>query len=79
MLTLSAAEARAILYRLLDQVTATHEPVLITGQHNNAVLVSEEDWRGIEETLHLLGIPSMREAIVVGLNTPVEECKDHFE
>ncbi len=79
MTTLTVTEARANLYKLLDVVTETHEPILITGKRGNAVLVSEEDWRAIEETVYLLGIPGMRESIIEGLNTPVEECIDEVE
>lgn len=79
MPTLAATEARARLYKLLDQVAATHTPILITGKRANAVLISEEDWRSIEETMYLLNIPGMRESIVEGLETPVEECFDEVE
>ncbi len=79
MPTLTATEARAKLYNLLDEVAATHEPVLITGKRANAVLLSEEDWRAVEETLYLLGIPGMRESIIEGLNTPIEQCSDEVE
>jgi antitoxin YefM len=79
MPTLSATEARANLYRLLDEVAATHEPVLITGKRTNAVLVSEEDWHAIEETMYLLSVPGMRESIIAGLNTPIEECDEEVE
>ncbi len=76
MPTLSVTEARAKLYKLLDEVAATHEPVLITGKRTNAILVSEEDWRAIEETMYLLSVPGMRESIIEGLNTPLEECDE---
>jgi prevent-host-death family protein len=79
MPTLTATEARAKLYRLLEQVASTHEPVLITGRQTNAVLISEEDWRSIEETMYLLSIPGMRESIIGGLNTPIEESDDEVE
>ena len=74
MTTLTASEARSKLYRLIDEAASTHTPILITGKRSNAVLISEEDWRAIQETLHLLSIPSMRESIREGLNTPIEEC-----
>lgn len=74
MTVLTATEARANLYKLLDEVAATHEPILITGKRTNAVLVSEDDWRAIEETIYLLSIPGMRESIVEGLNTPLDKC-----
>ena len=74
MATLTASEARSKLYRLIDEPAASHQPVLITGKRANAVLVSEEDWRAIQETVHLLSIPGMRESIREGLNIPMEEC-----
>jgi len=74
MATLTASEARSKLYRLIDETAASHRPVLITGKRSNAVLVSEEDWRAIQETLYLLSVPGMRESIREGLSTPVEEC-----
>ncbi len=74
MTTLSASEARAKLYKLLDEAASSHEPIQITGKRNNAVLVSEEDWRSIQETLYLLSIPGMRESIREGLDMPVEQC-----
>ena len=76
MPTLTVTEARSKLYKLLDDVAESHEPILITGKRNNAVLVSEADWRAIEETMYLLSIPGMRESIIEGLNTPVEELSD---
>jgi len=76
MPTLSATEARAKLYHLIDQTSETHEPVLITGKRGNAVLLSEDDWRSIQETLYLLNIPGMRESIREGLATPLEQCTE---
>ncbi|MFA9462393.1 type II toxin-antitoxin system Phd/YefM family antitoxin [Thiohalorhabdus methylotrophus] len=74
MPTLTASEARSQLYRLIDQVAESHEPTLISGKRNNAVILSEDDWRTIQETLHLLAIPGMRESIHEGMETPIEEC-----
>lgn len=74
MTTLTASKARERLYKLLDETASSHEPVLITGKRNNAVLLSEEDWRAIEETLYLLSIPGMRESIKEGIETPVDKC-----
>ncbi len=75
MNTMKASEAREKLYRLLDETAAAHEPVLITGPRSNAVLVGEEDWNAVQETLHLLSVPGMRESIREGLATPIEECE----
>ncbi len=74
MTTLTASRARAQLYRLLDKTASSHEPVQIAGRRNSAVLISEEDWRAIQETLYLVSIPAMRESIRRGLKTPVEKC-----
>jgi antitoxin YefM len=76
MPTLTATEARSKLYQLIDESASTHEPVLITGKRANAVLLSEEDWKAVQETLYLLGIPGMRESIRKGLKTPVQKCSD---
>jgi len=72
----TATEVRAHLYRLLDQVAKTHEPIAITGKRHNAVLVSEEDWRAIQETLYLLSIPGMRQSIRNGLRTPLSKTSE---
>jgi antitoxin YefM len=76
MTILSASEARKRLYNLVDEVKETHVPVRIVGKRNSAVLVSEEDWRAIEETLYLTSVPEMRESIKEGLKTPVDECAE---
>lgn len=63
MATLNVSEARSSLYRLIDQAAESHKPIFISGKRANAVLVSEEGWNAIQETLHLLAIPNMRESI----------------
>ena len=75
MTTLKATEARAMLYKLIDEAAASHKPITITGKRSNAVLLSEEDWNAIQETLYLLSIPGMRESIREGLKTPLSKCK----
>ncbi|MCK5801447.1 MAG: type II toxin-antitoxin system Phd/YefM family antitoxin [Lentisphaeria bacterium] len=79
MTTMTATEARKQLYGLLDSVAASHEPVHIAGRRNSAVLIADEDWRAIQETLYLTAIPEMRESIIEGLATPVEECAEEIE
>jgi antitoxin YefM len=74
MTTLTATEARRRLYALLDALADSHEPIQITGKRNTAVLVSEVDWRAIQETLYLNSIPGMRASIRRGVKTPVEKC-----
>jgi PHD/YefM family antitoxin component YafN of YafNO toxin-antitoxin module len=79
MTTLSATEARKCLYSLVDDVAESHAPVQILGKRHSAVLIAEEDWRAIQETLHLTSVPGMRESIQNGLKTPVEECDTELE
>jgi antitoxin YefM len=74
MTTLTATEARAKLYKLMDEAASSHEPIQITGKRANAILIAEDDWRAIQETLYLVSIPGMRESIRKGLKTPVEKC-----
>ena len=78
MTTISATEARSKMYRLIDEISSSHKPVTITGKRANAVLISEEDWCAIQETLYLLSIPGMRESIREGLQTPIEECSEEL-
>ena len=79
MATISASEARAKLYRLIDEAASTHQPLLITGKRNRAVLIAEEDWEAIQETLYLLSIPGMRESIREGMETPLERCDEELD
>jgi prevent-host-death family protein len=74
MPTLTATEARSKLYGLIDETASSHEPIVIKGKRSNAVLISEDDWRAIQETMYLLNIPGMRDSIRDGLATPLEEC-----
>lgn len=76
MTTIKATDARAALYRLIDETAETHRPITITGKRHNAILVSESDWNAINETLYLLSIPGMRESIQEGLNANVDECAE---
>ena len=76
MATLPASRARATFFRLLDQVAESHEPVTITAKRGNAVLVAEEDWRAIQETLFLLSVPGLRESIREGMDTPAADCSE---
>jgi antitoxin YefM len=79
MTAISATEARKRLYQLLDEVSDSHQPVEITGPRNSAVLVSNEDWRAVQETLFLVSIPGMRESILEGMATPLEELADTLD
>lgn len=79
MSTTNATKARQNLFRLIDQVNDSHEPVLITGKKASAVLISESDWKAIEETLYLSGIPGMVESIRDGMNAPTADMDETLE
>ena len=76
MTTISITEARSNLYKLVDNVRSHHTPILITGKRGNAVLVSEDDWRAIQETLYLVSMPGMRDSIRAGMEEPVDSCSE---
>jgi prevent-host-death family protein len=79
MSTITASEARARLFRLIDEAAESHQPLLITGKRNKAVLIAEEDWQAIQETLFLLSVPGMRESIREGMAEPVDECAEDLD
>ena len=79
MPTITASEARANLYRLIDEAASSHQPLLISGKRNKAVLVAEEDWTAIQETLSLLSIPGMRESIREGMAMSPDECSEELD
>lgn len=77
--TVTATQARAQLFRLIDETAHNHQPIMITGKRNNAILVAQEDWDAIQETLYLLSVPGMRESIQEGMATPVAECETELD
>ncbi len=79
MTTLNATEARSRLYSLIDETASTHQPIVITGKRGNAVLLAEEDWNAIAETLSLLSVSGMRESILEGMATPLAECAQELK
>ncbi|MCY4565388.1 MAG: type II toxin-antitoxin system Phd/YefM family antitoxin [Gammaproteobacteria bacterium] len=79
MTTLNATDARSKLYRLIDETTQSHKPILITGKRGNAVLLAEQDWNAINETLYLVSMPGMRESIRQGLETGLDDCKTDLD
>ena len=75
----SVTEARQTLFGLVDQVNESHEPVTITSKRGNAVLVSEQDWKALQETLYLKSIPGVWDSIEEGIREPLEECSDQLD
>jgi len=79
MTTMTATEARKQLYSLLDDVADSHEPIQIAGRRHSAVLLSEDDWRAVQETIYLTGVPGMRDSIRKGLKTPIDKCTTEID
>ena len=79
MTTVNVTEARANLYKLIDDASVSHEPVVITGKRGNAVLLAESDWNAINETLYLLSVPGMRESILEGMRENLEDTSTELE
>ena len=75
MTVLDAAEARSRLHSLIDEAAQTHRPIMIAGRSGNAVLLAEEDWNAINETLYLVSIPGMRDSIREGMESDLGECE----
>ena len=79
MHSLTASEARANLYRIIDETAQSHEPIIISGKRTSAVLLSVEDWDAIQETLYLLAVPGMRESIKAGMAEPLAKSAKALE
>lgn len=79
MTTMNVTEVRKDLYKLIDLVSANHDPLLIKGKRGNAVLISEDDWLSLQETLYLLSQPGLRNSIVEGMQEPPEDCQSEID
>jgi antitoxin YefM len=79
MHTLTASEARANLYRLIDQTAQSHQPIHIAGKRTSAVLLAAEDWQAIQETLYLLSVPGMRESIKEAMAEPLDSSATELD
>ncbi len=79
MTIVNATEARSNLYSLIDETADSHQPIVIKGKRSNAVLISEDDWNAINETLYLMSIPGMRESILEGMNTDISELDGELD
>lgn len=79
MSSINITNARKDLYRIVESVNLSHEPVHITGKNSSAVLIGEDDWKSIEETLYLMSLPGMRESIIEGMKTPIEELDSELD
>ena len=79
MLNTNATSFRKDMFKLLEQTIKYNEPVNISTKDGNAVIISEEDYNGLIETLYLSSMPEVRKAIIDGVNTPVSECVTESE
>ncbi len=79
MITINATNARKMLYKLIDDVNTSHDQIHITSKKGSAVMISEEDWSSIEETLHLSSIPGMAESIKNGMKEPLDKCSENID
>ena len=75
----SVSQARANIFKIIDEINQSHYPIIITGKNNDAVILGLDDWNSIQETLYLTSIQNMRESIIDGLNTSVEDCLTELE
>jgi prevent-host-death family protein len=79
MKTINATRARTNIYKLIDDANESNEPIQITGKRGNAVIVSEDNWRAIQETLYLVSVHGIRESIIEGMKTNVDECSENLD
>jgi antitoxin YefM len=79
MSTINITNARKNLYKIVKDLNESHEPIHITGKGGSAVLIAEDDWKAIEETLYITSIPGMRESIIKGMSEPIDKCSDKLD
>jgi antitoxin YefM len=79
MSSINVTNARKQLYKIIQDVNESHEPVHIISKKGSVVMVSEEDWKSIEETLYVTSIPGLRDSIIAGLNEPLDNCSDNLD
>lgn len=76
---MTVSQARTNIYKLMDETAETHQPIMITGKRNNVVMISEDDWNAIEETLFLNSIPGMASSIKEAMDAPNSEFSEDIE
>ena len=79
MSSINITNARKELYRIIEKINESHEPVHVIGKNGSVVMVAEDDWKAIEETLYLTSIPGMRESIHQGMKESVEDCSENLD
>ena len=76
---MTVSQARSNIYKLMDETSQTHQPIMITGKRNNVVMISEEDWNAIEETLYLNSVTGMVDSIKEAMDAPDSEFSEDIE
>ena len=74
---ISVSQARTNIFKLIEEINQNHTPIIITGKKNDAVLLSLDDWHSIQETLYLNSMPNVKQSILEGLNTSLDECEEY--
>jgi antitoxin YefM len=75
----TASQARANIFKIMDQVNLTHEPVYIKSKRNSVVVLAKEDYEGLQETLAIYSVPGLAKSIIDASNAPAEEWISHEE
>lgn len=76
---ISDSQIREDIYNIMDEIAQTHEPILITGKRNNVIILSQEVWNAIEETLYLNSIPNMTSSIQESMKAKDSEFSKNIE
>jgi antitoxin YefM len=76
---MTVSQARINIYKIMDETSQTHQPIMITGKRNNVVMISEEDWNAIEETLYLNSVTGMADSIKEAMDAPDSEFSEDIE
>jgi len=76
---MTVSQARSNIYKIMDETSQTHQPIMITGKRNNVVMISEEDWNAIEETLYLNSVTGMADSIKEAMDAPDSEFSEDIE
>ncbi len=78
MKTITLEQAESALDAIINETASQHHPIHIAGKTNTGVLISDDDWRSIQETLYLLAVPGLRESILAEGKTPMSECSQEL-
>ena len=74
MTNINVTNFRKNIYELLDQTIKYNEPINISTENGNAILISEEDYNNLMETLYISSIPGLKEDIIKGMKEDIDEC-----